>query len=263
MHNANPADPDRSVEPKRLESQPAPLRRGPPIPILALDVAQATEARALLASVPEARWVKVGLQLFTATGPDLVRELVAGGYRVFLDLKLHDIPNTVGRAVESAAALGVDLLTLHASGGRAMLSAARAAAPPPAEGGPLLLGVTLLTSLSEEEVGEAWGRSGVSAESEACRLALLARDCGIDGVVASVHEAAMIRKQAGESLRILAPGIRLHGDGRGDQTRVASPEQATRAGVDYIVVGRAVSAAAQPEAAWNRVTEGILQGVQE
>jgi len=211
--------------------------------------------------VPGAEWVKVGLQLFAAEGPQFVRGLRRAGHQVFLDLKFHDIPNTVARAVESAAALDVALLTLHASGGRAMLQAARRAVPRP--GGPRLLAVTLLTSLSEPEAAEAWGRPSLDAGAEARRLAGLAHDCGLDGVVASVHEAASIRGGRGADLLILAPGIRLAGDAAGDQARIASPEDAARAGVDFVVIGRAVTAADAPEEAWKRVEAGILRGAGE
>jgi orotidine-5'-phosphate decarboxylase len=234
-----------------------------PVPILALDVADGVEMRHLLKRVPEVRWVKFGLQLFTAGGPSLVRGLVDDGYHVFLDLKLHDIPTTVARAVESASALGVKLLTLHASGGRAMLAAAREAAAPITERGTALLAVTLLTSLSDAEVCEVWGRQSLSVEMEAQRLALLARECGIDGVVASVHEARSIRKAAGQAFRILTPGIRLEGDPHDDQTRVSTPEQAARAGADYLVLGRAVTASPDPASAWDRVLKGIIQGAGE
>jgi orotidine-5'-phosphate decarboxylase len=233
----------------------------PPVPILALDVPEATRARELLQLVPDARWVKVGLQLFTAAGPAFVRELVGGGHRVFLDLKLHDIPNTVARAVESASALGVDLLTVHASGGRAMLSAASAAAS--GESSPRLLAVTLLTSLSASEAAEAWGRPEVDVGEEVRRLAGLASDCGIDGVVASVHEASLIRAAAGRELLLLTPGIRLADDEAGDQFRIATPQEAARAGVNFLVIGRAVTAASDPAAAWKRVAAGILPGARE
>jgi orotidine-5'-phosphate decarboxylase len=229
--------------------------------VLALDVATAEAAHGLLGRVPDARWVKVGLQLFIAGGPSLVRDLVASGRRVFLDLKLHDIPNTVAGAVESAAALGVDLLTVHASGGRAMLEAASRAAT--GAGGPRLLAVTVLTSLTDREAAEAWGRSALDAGAEVRRLASLAHGCGVDGVVASVHEAAAIRADLGGEAIILTPGIRLPGDAAGDQARVATPEQAARAGADYLVLGRSVTAAAEPAAAWDHAVAGILRGRRE
>jgi orotidine-5'-phosphate decarboxylase len=243
-----------------MSSSSAAPRRAAATPILALDVPTAGEALALAARLPAAEWVKVGLQLFTAAGPELVRDLVGGGRRVFLDLKFHDIPNTVGRAVESAASLGAELLTVHATGGERMLRAARAAAGPRGAGGPRLLAVTMLTSLSEPEAALAWGRTAVSARDEVARLARLAADAEIDGVVASVHEASAIRQAAGPELGILTPGIRLPGDDAGDQARVATPEAAARAGVTYMVIGRTVTAAPDPGAAWRSVLDGILRG---
>ena len=230
--------------------------RSAPVPILALDVPDAARADALLARVgPVADFVKVGLQLFVAEGPAIVRDLRGRGLRVFLDLKLHDIPNTVARAVESAAALGVDLLTVHAAGGSAMLRAAAAASR--GAGGPRLLAVTVLTSLSAPEVAEAWGRETVDAGAEVLRLAALAAGAGIDGVVASVHEAAAVRARAGEGFAILTPGIRLAGDPAGDQARVATPADAARAGVDYVVLGRSVTAADDPAAALARAIDEL------
>jgi orotidine-5'-phosphate decarboxylase len=224
-----------------------------PTPIIALDVPDTAHALALLDRIGSAAdFVKVGLQLFVAEGPAVVRAMRDRGARVFLDLKLHDIPNTVARAVESAARLDVQLLTLHASGGARMLRAAREAAGAKGEG-PGLLAVTVLTSLAPAELGEAWGRDAVDAADEAGRLALLAADAGMDGVVASVHEAAAIHARAGGGLRILAPGIRRAGDAAGDQSRVATPADAAAAGVDYVVIGRTVTAAPDPAAALDAV----------
>jgi len=220
-----------------------------PIPVIALDVADSAAARALLDRVgPGAEFVKVGLQLFTAEGPAIVRELRARGLRIFLDLKLHDIPNTVAHAVKSAAALEVELLTVHASGGAAML---RAAAEAAAGTGVSLLGVTVLTSLSDAELGEAWGREGIAIGGEVARLARLAAACGLPGVVASVHEIAAVRRVA-PKLGILAPGIRLAGDAAGDQSRVATPGEAARLGANYVVLGRSVTTAPDPAAALDR-----------
>jgi orotidine-5'-phosphate decarboxylase len=221
-----------------------------PIPIIALDVPSAAKAFALADRLgPSADFVKVGLQLFTAEGPGVVRELRGRGMRVFLDLKLHDIPNTVAHAVESVAGLDVDLLTVHASGGAAMLRAAADAA----SGTRLqLLGVTVLTSLDDAGLAQAWGRDRVTAGEEAGRLATLARDCGITGVVASVHEIEAVRRAAGEEMRVLTPGIRLAGDAAGDQSRVATPAEAASLGADYVVLGRSVTAAPDPAAALQR-----------
>jgi orotidine-5'-phosphate decarboxylase len=230
--------------------QPSEPRVMRPIPVIALDVPTRAEAESLLDRLgPGADFVKVGLQLFTAEGPDVVRAMHGRGCRVFLDLKLHDIPNTVAHAVQSAARLGVELLTVHASGGAAML---RAAADARGAEGLKLLGVTVLTSLSGAEVAEAWGRDAVSAEDEVARLARLAEGAGLDGVVASVAELPVIRAATGEGFRVLTPGIRLAGDAAGDQSRVATPGVAARRGADYVVLGRSVTAAADPAAALRR-----------
>ncbi|MFL5538406.1 MAG: orotidine-5'-phosphate decarboxylase [Longimicrobiaceae bacterium] len=225
-----------------------------PTPVVALDVPDAAAATALLDRLgPAASFVKVGLQLFTAEGPAVVRALRERGLRVFLDLKLHDIPNTVAHAVRSAAALDVELLTVHASGGAAMLRAAAEAAA----GTPLtLLGVTVLTSLDAPGLGEAWGREKVEMEKEVERLARLAAECGIPGVVASVREIPAVRRAAPD-LRVLTPGIRLAGDAAGDQSRTATPAEAARLGADYVVLGRSVTAAADPAAALARAVEEL------
>lgn len=204
-----------------------------PVPIIALDVATAAQAIDLARRLgPRAEWVKIGLQLFCAAGPEVVRALHAEGRRVFLDLKFHDIPNTVARAVESAAELRVAMLTLHASGGAAMLHAAREAL---GSDGPKLLAVTVLTSLAAQP-------------EEVLRLVGVAADTAMDGVVASVQEAGKIRRSFGWGLAILSPGIRLTGEVAHDQARVATPADAARAGVDYVVLGRVVTAADDPAA---------------
>ena len=221
-----------------------------PTPIIALDVPDAVGAFALLERIgPRADFVKVGLQLFVAEGPSVVRALRERGLRVFLDLKLHDIPNTVAQAVRSAAGLDVELLTVHATGGAAML---RAAAEAARERGPKLLAVTVLTSLSGGEVAEAWGRTSVSADAEVERLSRMADGCGVDGVVASVAEVPVIRRATREKFLVLTPGIRLAGDAAGDQSRVATPAEAARLGSDYIILGRSVTAAPDPAAALER-----------
>ena len=232
--------------------------RPPAIPIVALDVGRADEALALVERLGDAAdFVKVGLQLFTAAGPQVVHELRARGCRIFLDLKLHDIPNTVARAVESAAELGVDLLTLHASGGAEMMSAARAAAGVVGGTGPALFAVTVLTSLDAAGLARAWGRAELQLSAEVERLAELAADAGMDGVVASVHEIAPLRARLADRLAILTPGIRFAGSGRDDQTRVATPAQAAALGADYLVIGRAVTAAPDPRAAFARVLDEL------
>jgi orotidine-5'-phosphate decarboxylase len=235
-----------------------------PIPIIALDVPARADAERLLDRLgPAADFVKVGLQLFTAEGPDVVRAMRDRGCRVFLDLKLHDIPNTVAHAVRSAAGLGVDLLTVHASGGAAMLRAARDAAGEQGGEGIRLLAVTILTSLSAEEVAEAWGRGRVDAEAEVERLARLAQGAGMDGVVASVHELPVIRRATGDDFHVLTPGIRLAGDDAGDQARVATPGQAARLGAGYVVLGRSITAARDPAAALERAIREMDEAVLE
>lgn len=229
-----------------------------PVPIIALDVASDRAALALLDRLgSEVEFVKIGLQLFTASGPGIIRSVRERGCRVFLDLKLHDIPNTVAGAVASAADLGVDLLTVHASGGREMLRAARRGAGDVGHGGPGLLAVTVLTSLSDGEVADAWGRDSCSTEQEVERLAGLAHETEMDGVVASVREVAGIRRHTSDHFQVLTPGIRLAGDEAGDQARTATPAEAVRAGSDFLILGRSVTAAADPAAALGRALQEI------
>jgi len=215
---------------------------------VALDLPTLDEARSLIERLDGAAgWLKVGSELFTAAGPAAI-EAAAAGARVFLDTKLHDIPNTVARSVAAATRSGVGMLTLHASGGRAMLSAARDAAGDAAAGAgveaPCLLGVTVLTSLSPGELKEVGIE--VAIEDQVARLVDLALEVGIGGVVASPLEAAMVRRRAGASLRIVTPGIRSAADPADDQSRTASPAAAIEAGADVLVVGRPVVRAPEP-----------------
>ncbi len=211
--------------------------------IVALDRPSVEEALDIVDRLGEnADYYKVGLELYTRAGPAVVEELVARGKRVFLDLKLHDIPNTVAGAVRAASDLGAEFLTLHISGGSAMLAAAREAR----SGGLRLLGVTVLTSVTPDELGTVWAREIRSMREEVGRLAELARAERLDGVVASALEASWIRSQVGDEIVIVTPGIRPAGTDRGDQSRVATPSDAVRAGADYLVVGRAVTAADDP-----------------
>ncbi len=220
--------------------------------IVALDVPSAEEARALVRRIGDrGDFYKVGLELYTRAGPDFVRELRAAGKRVFLDLKLHDIPNTVASAVRAASDLGVDLLTVHAVGGPSMLEAAvEAAGDAPAAGSDpsalRLLAVTVLTSLDAAELGGVWGRATVSVPDEVRRLTDLAVRARVHGVVCSAAEAAGVRASAPPELVIVTPGIRPAGADVGDQKRVATPAAAARAGADYLVLGRAVTRAPDP-----------------
>ena len=212
--------------------------------IVALDYADAKSATALADRLqPSACRLKVGKELFTATGPDLVEMLAKRGFDIFLDLKFHDIPNTVAQACKAAAALGVWMLNVHALGGRAMMQAARAAVGS-ARGRPQLLAVTVLTSMTEKDMHEVGIRA--APLDEALRLATLAADCGLDGVVCAAHEAGAIRERLGEDFLRVTPGIRLPGDAADDQRRVMSPRQAMEAGSSYLVIGRSVTRAAEP-----------------
>jgi len=222
--------------------------------IVALDVSTARQARELVVKLGDAaRIYKVGLQLFTAEGPAIVRDLVGSGKRVFLDLKLHDIPNTVAHAVKSAASLGVNMLTLHASGGPSMLKAAVEAA-----GNSLtLLGVTVLTSMDDDELSQV----GISArvQDQVLRLAELARNAGCGGIVASAREASLVRGLLGEGFAIVNPGVRPAGAELNDQRRVATPAEAICAGATHIVVGRPISHAADPA----KAAAGIVAEIEQ
>lgn len=219
--------------------------------IVALDVASRERALDLVDRLDgSADFFKVGAQLFTTVGPSLVEELKDREKSVFLDLKYHDIPNTVHGAVTAASALGVDILTVHASGGVEMLTAALEAA---GEDGPAVLAVTLLTSLATEEVEGIFGRSPLSLVDEVVRLAGLAVQARLAGVVASVTEVKPIRRAYGSGPLVVTPGIRLPGDDPGDQTRYATPEEAARAGADYLVVGRSITGAEDPSGAFEAV----------
>jgi orotidine-5'-phosphate decarboxylase len=214
-----------------------------PRAIVALDVPNAAEVEALLGRLgPSADFVKVGNELYTAEGPAIVRQLRAEHRDVFLDLKWHDIPNTVRNAARVAAAMDVRLVTAHASGGRAMLEAAVEGAGNACG----VLAVTVLTSLDEATLSEAAGRPIARVEDEVLRLADLARRAGAHGIVCSGIEAAAVRAAFGNTLRILVPGIRLAGGATHDQARVVTPEAAVAAGASYLVLGRAVTAAKDP-----------------
>jgi orotidine-5'-phosphate decarboxylase len=228
--------------------------------IVALDFSDTTSAAALVAKLdPDACAVKVGKELFTVAGPDLVRQLVRGGFRVFLDLKFHDIPNTVAQACAAATRLGVWMINVHASGGSAMMSAARDAvaksAAAEARARPLLIAVTVLTSLGADDLS-AIGVAG-TAETQVLRLARLAQGSGIDGVVCSAQEAALLRAACGADFKLVTPGIRPAGIAAHDQARVMTPAAAITAGADYLVIGRAITAAADPLQALRDINTSI------
>ena len=211
---------------------------------MALDVPSAAQARQLVQAIGEsATTYKIGKQLFTAEGPQLVRELVASGRKVFLDLKFHDIPNTVAGAVRSAADLKVSMLTVHASGGSKMLKeAAEAAAQSSAK--PTVLAVTVLTSMADADLHEI-GVAG-TVLTQVLRLGALARQAGCGGLVASAKEAGDLRRELGEGFAIVTPGVRPAGSATGDQARVVTPRDAIAAGASHLVVGRPIIEAADP-----------------
>jgi orotidine-5'-phosphate decarboxylase len=223
--------------------------------IVALDLPTASDSLALVDRLGDrVDFYKIGAPLFTRSGPGIISELRGRGKRIFLDLKYHDIPNTVARAVEAAAGLGVDLLTLHAAGGSAMLKAASDAV---ADGGPRLLAVTLLTSLSAADVEEVWAKELRSLREEVARLAALAADNGIHGVVASAQEAEYLKRRHGSEFLVVTPGIRPPGEPAGDHARAATPHEAAQAGADYLVVGRPVLRAEEPEAVVARMRQDL------
>jgi orotidine-5'-phosphate decarboxylase len=216
--------------------------------IVALDVPTQTEAFKLVRELsPEVGFFKIGLQLYTAGGPEIVRAVLATGAKVFLDLKLHDIPNTVGRAVESASRLGVQMVTIHLSGGEEMIRAAIDGRQHDMS----ILGVTVLTSASEQTLRE----TGVSdkIENHVLRLAKLGVTAGIDGVVASPHEIKMLRAEFADQIKIVVPGIRPSWSEAGDQKRAMAPREAFQNGADYLVIGRPVIAHPSPCAAVARI----------
>lgn len=222
--------------------------------IVALDVSSAAAAQKIVAAVGDSAFLyKVGKQLFTAEGPAIVRDLVASGRRVFLDLKFHDIPNTVAAAVAEAAKLKVSMLTVHASGGSRMLKAATEAAAASSAAKPLVLGVTVLTSFRDADVQEV-GFSGRVVDN-VLRLAQLARASGCGGIVTSAKEVAEVRRELGAGFAIVTPGVRPAGSDVGDQARVVTPAEAIAAGASHIVVGRPITAAADPAAAARAIVE--------
>jgi len=227
--------------------------------IVALDVETLGQAENLLDRLRDVvTTFKVGSQLFTSAGPQVVELVQKKGGRVFLDLKYHDIPSTVAGAVREAARLGVFMLTVHASGGLAMLKAGVEARGVLGKAAPILLAVTLLTSLDRAALQRELNVP-LSVEGQALHLAQLARRARLDGCVASSHEARLLRNSLGQNWVIVTPGVRPAGAERGDHARVASPEAAVGAGADYIVVGRPILEAADPARAAAAIVEAIAR----
>ncbi len=223
--------------------------------IVAMDVETVDDAVRLAERLAgSVRRLKVGLELYTTAGPEAVWRVMRPGFKVMLDLKLHDIPETVARATTRAAATGAELLTIHTAGGRKMLEAAAAAARQ-AGGKTKLLGVTVLTSMDDRDLAETSVEGTV--EEVVRRRALLAMECGLDGVVASPREAAAIRKGAPEGFLIVTPGVRPAGAPAGDQKRVTTPKDARSAGADFVVVGRPIRDAEDPRAAADAIVADL------
>jgi orotidine-5'-phosphate decarboxylase len=225
--------------------------------IIPLDVSSREQAMHLVRELhDDVGMFKVGGQLFTACGPQIVRDIVAGGGQVFLDLKFHDIPNTVVHSAIEAANLGISMMTVHASGGRAMMEAVAAElAERFGDQRPIVVAVTVLTSFDTRSLFEI----GIEMpmEEHVQRLAVFAEECGMDGVVCSPLEIQMVRKRVSPDFRIVTPGIRMPDNSLNDQQRIATPHDAISAGADYIVVGRPVTAAPHPRQAVERILQSI------
>ena len=222
---------------------------------IALDVSSREDALRLVKNLHDlAGMFKVGSQLYMAAGPSVVREILDAGGKVFLDLKFHDIPNTVTHATLEAARLGVSMMTIHASGGRAMMeSVAKEVREKFGEKKPAIVAVTVLTSLDEQGLSEIGVERPLNDHVQL--LALLAQECGIDGVVCSPHEIQLVRKAARPTFKIVVPGIRMPDQSMNDQQRAATPRDALSAGADCLVIGRAVTNDRDPRAALERIIQ--------
>ncbi len=227
--------------------------------IVALDFPGGAEASVFVDGLPPGSCrLKVGKELFTREGPALVRRFVDQGHDVFLDLKFHDIPHTVARACEAAAALGVWMVNVHACGGRRMMQAAREALEGLEGHRPLLIAVTVLTSMSGEDLAELGVT--VTPEEQVMRLAKLTRTAGLDGVVCSPREAARLRRELGDNFALVTPGVRPRGAARDDQSRVLSPSEALSAGSDFLVIGRPITQAENPLAVLQAINQELAAG---
>lgn len=220
--------------------------------IVALDFPTQAKALALVSVLSGSISIyKIGLQLYTAAGPEIVRAVAATGAKIFLDLKLHDIPNTVAKAVAAAGDLGVQMLTVHLSGGRAMLEAAVEARPPDLS----LLGVTVLTSATTETLRETGVNSGT--EEQVVRLAELGKASGIDGLITSPHEVRILRERLGHQIKLITPGVRPTWAAPDDQKRFTTPAEALKSGADYLVIGRPITADPDPRQAVERLLDEL------
>lgn len=224
--------------------------------IVALDYAKEADALAFVDRIdPQLCRLKVGKEMFTLFGPQFVRSLVARGFDLFLDLKFHDIPNTVAKAVAASAELGVWMVNVHASGGPRMMEAAKQALEPYGSSAPLLIAVTVLTSMEQDELRQL----GLSCtlQEQVLRLATLTQSSGLHGVVCSAQEAKMLKQQLGSDFKLVTPGIRPAGSELGDQRRVLTPAEACAQGSDYLVIGRPITQATDPAAALLAINDSL------
>ncbi len=225
--------------------------------IVALDYANKADAMAFVARVsPALCRLKVGKEMFTLFGPEFVRSLVAQGFDVFLDLKFHDIPNTVAKAVAASAELGVWMVNVHACGGLRMMAAAKQALADYGDKAPLLIAVTVLTSMEQDELQQT-GVPG-SLQDQVLRLATLTQQAGLDGVVCSAQEASLLKQHLGAEFKLVTPGIRPVGSELGDQRRVLTPAEACSQGSDYLVIGRPITQAVDPAATLAAINQSLV-----
>ncbi|WP_345880704.1 orotidine-5'-phosphate decarboxylase [Shewanella algae] len=224
--------------------------------VVALDFDNKFKALQLIDKLdPSMCRLKVGKEMFTLFGPQLVKEIHDRGFDLFLDLKFHDIPNTVAKAVTAAAEMGVWMVNVHASGGLAMMEAARRALLPYGDNAPLLIAVTVLTSMSDDELKLIGVEGG--AEDQVRRLARLTQKAGLDGVVCSARESSMLKAELGADFKLVTPGIRPAGSDAGDQKRIMTPAEAMAAGSDYLVIGRPITQAADPLATLQAIHQSL------
>ncbi|BBV51037.1 orotidine-5'-phosphate decarboxylase [Citrobacter portucalensis] len=227
--------------------------------VVALDYSNRDKALAFVDRIdPCDCRLKVGKEMFTLFGPQLVRDLQQRGFDVFLDLKFHDIPNTTAHAVAAAAELGVWMVNVHASGGARMMTAAREALVPFGKDAPLLIAVTVLTSIEASDLADLGVTLSPAEHAE--RLARLTQHCGLDGVVCSAQEAVRFKQAFGQAFKLVTPGIRPEGSEAGDQRRIMTPEQAQSAGVDYMVIGRPVTQSADPAQTLKMINASLKRG---
>ncbi|PSV39598.1 orotidine-5'-phosphate decarboxylase [Photobacterium sp. GB-27] len=225
--------------------------------IVALDYDNQNEALAFVDRIePGSCRLKVGKEMFTFFGPDFVRQLHDRGHSVFLDLKFHDIPNTCSKAVKAAAELGVWMVNVHASGGERMMTASREILEPYGKDRPLLIGVTVLTSMEASDLAGI----GINCEphQQVLNLASLAKNSGLDGVVCSAHEAHTLKQSLGQGFKLVTPGIRPEGSDAGDQRRIMTPVEAISAGSDYLVIGRPITQAEDPASVLAQINKSLV-----